>query len=191
MSIEVVRQVRSGYPTPLGATHAAFLLELAPALTAAHWRPWGLLKKPGGTNILLPDGTRVSQDVVCDMAGIQVDCLADGEGAAVPVWNPVDPGHYTPDPSRFYAVEGAPVPPEPEPEPEPPPSTGLEARVAALEAQVAELDTAVDEAKRLALAALDAASQAAKTGDPVSVSGSVSLREAIAGTKVTWTGQVL
>jgi hypothetical protein len=126
MSLQIVQQTRAKYPTPLGSSHPHFLLDLITALGPAY----GLLRKDGGTHIVLPDGTRVSQDVVTDRAGIQTDCLADGEGAATPVWSAVDPSHYTPDPSRFYRPTSL---PEPTPPPQPP-STDLEQRVAALEA---------------------------------------------------------
>jgi hypothetical protein len=185
MSLQIVQQTRAKYPTPLGASHPAFLLDLITALGPAY----GLLRKDGGTHIVLPDGTRVSQDVISDRAGIQTDVLADGEGQAVPTWIGVDPGHYTPDPSRFYRP--AVIVDPPQPEPEPPTSSDLEARVAALEAAYGELATAVNEAKRIALAAMDAASQAARKGDPVSVTGSLSLRDAVTSQKVTWTGQIL
>lgn len=143
MSFEVVERVRSKYPTPLGATHPAFLAELVVALGP----DWGLLRKPGGTRINVA-GVDVSQDVVCNRAGVQFDVLGDGEGAAVPAWSPVDPTHYTPDPERFFRPDGA-VPPVPEPVP-PVDDPASEARLRALEESFDRLAGAVKELALLA-----------------------------------------
>jgi hypothetical protein len=101
MSIEIVKGVRARFGTPLAESHPRFLLELVAELGPE----WGLLIKTGGTRITLPNGVQVSQDVITDRVGTQVDVLGDGEGAAVPVWNFVDPAHYTPDPKRFYRLD--------------------------------------------------------------------------------------
>ena len=70
-----VARVRAKYPTPLGSQHAACLLELAREIGLGA----GLLKKDGGTNILLPDGTRVAQDIIVFPNGDGYDCLGSGE----------------------------------------------------------------------------------------------------------------
>src|SRR5687768_10180404 len=81
MSLEIVQQVRTNFPTPLGDAHPSFLANLVSALGPA----WGLLRKSGGTRINV-GGVDVSQDVLTDRAGIQVDVLVDGEGEARPCW---------------------------------------------------------------------------------------------------------
>lgn len=112
-----VARVRAQYPTPLGRTHADCLIAIATAIG----RGAGLLRKDSGTNIQLPDGTRVSQDIICFPDGHHFDCLGDAEGAARPDWQ--DKGIV--EPERYYAVTSAPGPdPDPEPEPEPEPIPG-------------------------------------------------------------------
>lgn len=101
MSLAIVEKVRSKYPTPLGDQHDEFLTEVIQALGPEY----GLLRKAGGTRVTVA-GVDVSQDVVTTRAGLQIDILGDGEGAATPAWSPVDPSHYTPDPSRFYRPAG-------------------------------------------------------------------------------------
>lgn len=118
MSLEVVKSVRKGFKTPLGDEQAAFLLELARKLHA------GLLRKDSGTNISLPDGTKVAGDIIFAPDGHIYDVLIDQEGAADPSWQDKGPG----DPSRFYAV-----PPIDVPGPGETPENPLEARVVVLE----------------------------------------------------------
>src|SRR5689334_19409574 len=113
MSLQIVQTVRAKYPTPLGAQHALFLLEVAGALGL------GLLKKSGGSFIVLPDGTKVSQDCVMERSGVHFDILSDGEGVAEPrfdkLLNP-DGTPFLTDPNNYYAVASVPVtPPPPEP----------------------------------------------------------------------------
>lgn len=124
MSQEIVARIRANYPTPLAGAHPAFLLEVAQTLGG------GLLKKDTGTNILLPSGVRVAQDIFCrpPVNGICTcfDILRDGEGSANPVFNRSDD---QPE-SRYYAVGT-----QPQPEPEPQPDPQLAARIAALEAR--------------------------------------------------------
>lgn len=123
---EIVARVRAQYPTPLGLSHAACLIDIATALGNGA----GLLRKDGGTHIVLPDGTNVSQDIVMYPDGRIFDVLGDAEGEARPTWQ--DKG--TLDPARYYRV-GSSTPPPPQP-PEPPPSheLTLEQRVSRLEA---------------------------------------------------------
>lgn len=104
MSQAIVAAVRAKYPTPLAEKHPLFLLEVAGALGK------GLVKKPNGTNITLPDGTKVSQDCVMEHDGQLWDILQDGEASANPVYNQGDPI----DSSRYYAVAGAIDPPKPQ-----------------------------------------------------------------------------
>jgi uncharacterized coiled-coil protein SlyX len=129
MSQEVVASIRAKYPTPLGASHALFLLEVAATLKG------GLLKKTGGTVVRLPDDTTVAQDIFCEppVSGVCVcwDILKDGEGVAEPVWNRSDDQPEV----RYYAVT-----PGPGPDPKPPPDSELDARVIALEAHAARQD---------------------------------------------------
>ena len=92
----IVQTVRAKYPTPLGAKHAEFLLEVARALKC------GLVLKPSGVNITLPDGAKVSQDFVMDKESTEsYDFLIDAEGAATPTWG----FKGLMDPARFYEVK--------------------------------------------------------------------------------------
>ena len=111
---DVVKAVRAKYPTPLGETHAECLLEIARAIGQGA----GLLRKDSGTNILLPDGTRVSQDVIVFPDGNGYDCLGSGETLATPQWGGPIEGSPFPA-SRYYAVS-APIPGIPAPIPGPP-----------------------------------------------------------------------
>lgn len=111
-----VARVREKYPTPLGASHAACLLEIAREIGQGA----GLLRKDTGTNILLPDGTRVAQDIIVFTNGDGYDCLGSGETLATPQWG--GPVEGSPFPaSRYYKVSAASPAPEPQPEPEPGP----------------------------------------------------------------------
>jgi hypothetical protein len=113
MSQEIVERVRVKYPTPLGATHGACLIEIAQTLGGGA----GLLLKDYGVFVVLPNGVKVSQDIICYPNGRIFDCLGDGEGAAVPAWSEA---HGSPiDPARYYAVSAVPVP---EPTPPAPPA---------------------------------------------------------------------
>ena len=114
MSLQIVAEVRAKYPTPLAFFHATFLLDVARALGK------GLVHKPNGTHIQLPDGTFVSQDVVMDRSGAAWDILVDGDGVASPAFNGIAPI----DPSRYVAVAAQPPvePPVPPVEPPQPPA---------------------------------------------------------------------
>lgn len=87
--LDIIRAIRSQYPTPLGATHAQLLLDCA-AQTKM-----GLLRKTGGTRIALPpphfeDGhpIEVSQDILMEPStGRIYDFLGDAEGDATPGWS--------------------------------------------------------------------------------------------------------
>jgi hypothetical protein len=104
MSQEIVERVRVKYPTPLGASHGACLIEIAQTLGGGA----GLLRKPSGFNIALPDGTKVASDIICYPNGRIFDCLGDGDGQAIPSWHEAEGSPV--DPSRYYAVSGGPVP---------------------------------------------------------------------------------
>lgn len=113
--IEIVRQIREKYPTPLGNSHAAFLIEVAQATNL------GLIRKPSGTKVVLPDGTPVSQDGLMERDGSNhYDILIDGEGYAEPTWGEVgeiEASRYV-DPFQ-YRVE-----PDPIQDPSDPPEIG-------------------------------------------------------------------
>lgn len=112
----VVAAVRAKYPTPLGFTHSACLLEIAAAIGQGA----GLLRKDAGSNILLPDGVRVSQDVIVFPNGEGYDCLGSGETLATPQWS--GPIEGSPFPSnRYYKVSADVPPPPPQPGPQPGP----------------------------------------------------------------------
>jgi hypothetical protein len=133
---QTVAAVRAKYPTPLGATHGPCLLEIAAAIGQGA----GLLRKDGGTHIVLPDGTRVAQDIICFPTGHIFDCLGDGEGAATPGWSEA---HGSPvETSRYYRVTDAPIHPPTQPPTQPVPDTELAKRVEALERRLQRLETA-------------------------------------------------
>lgn len=139
--IAIVRAVRAKYPTPLGARHAACLMELALAIGQTA----GLLRKTGGTTITLPDGTTVAQDIICFPNGDAYDVLGDGEGASTPTWDTA--GGSPLDPARYYAVTGAVppvvVPPDVPPVVPPVDVSAIVAQLAALNASHAALIVAV------------------------------------------------
>jgi hypothetical protein len=146
---DIVQRVRARYNTPLGALHAGFLLELAVEAEREMGLNVGLLRKPGGTRIALPDGVDVSQDFLTfRLSNGEVwgtDVLGDGENAATPGWG----GSYEQFPSeRFYDVIPGTVPPvdPPTDPPDPPDHSGLESRVVAIEAV---LTTMAEEAEHL------------------------------------------
>ena len=128
--LEIVQQVRAKYPTPLGTTHAACLIEIAQTLGGDA----GLLRKDSGTTIVLPDGTRVAQDIIAYPNGDHYDCLGDAENEARPGWGYV--GKI--DPARYYRVAGS-VPEPPTPPVPSPPDTELIKRVERLEALLTRL----------------------------------------------------
>lgn len=140
MSLQIVESVRSKYPTPLGAKHGRFLLEVAAALNL------GLLKKNGGTFVTLPDGTQVSQDCVMKPNGVHWDILFDGENSASPRFDKLinsDGSPYLTDPNNYYSVQAQPVPnPEPTPTPAPTPNADIAALIAVineLKADIADM----------------------------------------------------
>ena len=123
---DVVRRVREKYPTPLGDKHAACLLELARTIG----QQAGLLRKDAGTNILLPDGTRVAQDIIVFPDGDGFDCLGSGETLATPQWGGPVEGSPFPS-SRYYEVKPEATPP-PDPPPDPGPNLNTSADMLAL-----------------------------------------------------------
>jgi len=142
--LPVVQRVRAKYPTPLGAQHPAFLIEVANATGAK------LLRKDGGTHVTLPNNVNVSQDIL--MFGDQgVDILGDGEGAATPGW--IEKGTIA---GEYIDVSGMGAPqPEPKPEPTPVPSVDLSAVLARLDKLEAKVEALRDDHDLLANGAVD------------------------------------
>jgi hypothetical protein len=115
----IVTAVRARYPTPLGDQHPACLIAIAQAI--GHGA--GLLRKDAGTHVVLPNGTRVAQDIICFRDGAHYDVLGDAENAAAPGWSFVG----SIDPARYVDVSAAPTPtPEPNPTPTPQPGSQLD-----------------------------------------------------------------
>lgn len=111
-----VEAIRAHYPTPLGARHPDFLVEVAQATNGK------LLRKDSGTHVTLASGDNVSQDIVV-YGSTGVDILSDGEGAAVATWQVKD---ETFDDSRLVSVGGLPTTvPAPIPNPSPKPVDGI------------------------------------------------------------------
>lgn len=186
MSLGVVQSVRAKYPTPLGAQHAAFLLEVAAALNL------GLLKKSGGTFIVLPDGTKVSQDCVMERNGVHYDILFDGENKAEPRFDRVNiegtDQPFLTDPNNYYAVAASPTP---QPTPEPP--TDLKpiiAELASLNRSIAVLNAAFDKE----IARLDGRINAIPPPPvlpplpviPTKAEGTIGIQAVLTGRKVSW-----
>lgn len=124
-NVEIVKSVRDKYPTPLGAQHAACLMEIARTLG----NKAGLLRKESGTFIETPVG-KVAQDIICYPSGDHYDVLGDAENTATPGWSYVG----LVDPARYVAVSAQPEPgPTPTPTPTPIPSPGGDVQKAMLE----------------------------------------------------------
>ena len=95
---ERLKALRAAFPTPLGPTHAEFLIAACKVVGGGA----GLLKKESGTFVTLPDGRKVSQDWIVFPDGFGTDFLSDGEGSAVPSWGVLQ--EY--DKSRYVDVAG-------------------------------------------------------------------------------------
>jgi len=108
--LDIVTAVRAKYPTPLGAQHAAFLVELVTTLSHGA----GLLLDAGGNFIQLSNGVKVEADIVCYPDGTIYDCLGSSGEAATPQWGLANGSPASP--SRYYRVTDT---PEPAPVPEP------------------------------------------------------------------------
>lgn len=131
----VVAAVRANYPTPLGETHGACLIAIAQAI--GHGA--GLLRKDTGTHIVLSNGVKVSQDIICFPDGSIYDCLSDAEGAASPSWGRASGGPF---PERYYKVSGGDDGDPGDENPQPPPDRELVKRVEALEKRLERMETA-------------------------------------------------
>ena len=129
---QTITRIRAAYPTPLGAQHASFLIEVAKALGVF------LFRKESGTRVTLPNGVSVSQDIIVYPDREGFDILSDGEGAAKPTWGPK--GQMV---GELVDVSGIGTPePKPEPKPEPAPTPIdpiLLDMIAGLSKQVTEL----------------------------------------------------
>jgi hypothetical protein len=130
----IVQRVRRKYPTPLGARHWEFLVDVAQQTGTL------LYKKDGGTRIFVPPlGQTVSQDIVGrgTLGDNWADILGDAEGAAVPSWD-VHPNAA----GTYLDVAGIALPGEPQP-PQPP-ATDCPKRVAQLEAALRQIRSIAD-----------------------------------------------
>jgi len=116
-----VQQIRAGFPIPLGARHPEFLITVARATRAK------LLRKDAGSNVQLPSGDHVSQDILI-FDGFGIDILSDAEGVAMPTWQ-----EKGPIPGDYIDVGDATPTPVPVP-------SDLDGRVAALEQRVGALE---------------------------------------------------
>ena len=77
-----------------------------------------LFRKEGGTRIFIPSlRVSVSQDIIIIPPEWWVDILQDGEGDAVPIWNPHPNAG---EPEKWIDVSGVALPGQPEPGPTPP-----------------------------------------------------------------------
>ena len=130
--LQTVKTIRAKYPTPLGARHWEFLVEVAQATGAQ------LFEKLSGDKVFVPAlNTSVSMDVIGRgaLGDVWVDILGDAEGAAVPSWDAHAgaAGKYL-DVSGI-TLPGAGTPPPSNPPPSNPPPTTSGAATADLQQQ--------------------------------------------------------
>jgi hypothetical protein len=170
-----VQTVRAKYPTPLGAQHPLFLIEVCHATGAK------LLQKDAGSHVTLPNGLNVSQDILMFLDQ-GVDILSDAEGAATASWQEKGTiaGNYI-DVSGL-SVPGGPPTPAPVPVPAPAPTVDL----GPLLELIAKLDQRV---ARLEAASAPDLSAYAKRGAAVSVTGHV-MTYGIRSSDATWEGTI-
>ena len=133
MSLDVVRQVRAQYPTPITEEQSVKICnEVAWRLNGnAAAGPWGLRDKPGGTQW----GGYALDVVVRRPDGLLVDILYSTTNPAGPQWMELDERH----PEWWAPVRTDWLDASPGPGPDPTPGD-LTARVAALEARVGRLE---------------------------------------------------
>lgn len=115
-SLQTVQRIRSKYPTPLGAQHWEFLVELAQAVGAQ------LYRKDFGDHCWVPPlNAYVSLDVIGRgaLGDVWVDVLGDAENVAVPAWD----AHHGAA-GVYLDVSGIVLPGQPAP-PGPPPNDPL------------------------------------------------------------------
>lgn len=130
-----VARARAKYPTPMSPAQQAAVVNEVAWLHRAEG--WAVLGKPGGNNCPQPrTGTPLSCDFLVYKPSLSgFDVLSDAEGAGRVQWDGPKPGVLTSQVVEAVEPEGAIEPP-------PPPPTGdLEARIQALEARVAKLET--------------------------------------------------
>jgi hypothetical protein len=130
--LAIIQDIRKDYPTPLGARHWEFLVEVAQATDTQ------LYRKEDSNSILIPSlRKRVSLDVIGrgSLGNRWADILQDSEGLAVPTFQLNDGagGEYV-DVSQVELPGDRPDPGEPLPIP-----GTLDERVTALETRLAEL----------------------------------------------------
>lgn len=131
--LATVQRIRSTYPTPLGARHWQFLVEVAQATG-------GKLFQKDGAVFVPPLNLSVSQDII--IVGTEwIDILGDGENRAIPAWDAhPDAG----EPTRWIDVRGIKLPGGPV-DPPPPDDPKLDARVKVLEQELVSLRSRVIE----------------------------------------------
>lgn len=144
--LNVVKSLRSHYPTPMSDAQRGDLLNRAAWVAGDGW---GLLDKPSESHVPQPrTGHLVAGDILFDRtSGHHFDVLVDGEGDARPEF--IDDGPM--DPSRWVApVEPSSTMPDgsgstksdpPDQTPKPPSDRGLEGILERLTAIQEKLDT--------------------------------------------------
>lgn len=146
--LNVMKSLRSHYPTPMSDAQRGDLLNRAAWVAGDGW---GLLDKPSGSHVPQPrTGHLVAGDILFDRtSGHHFDVLVDGEGDARPEF--IDDGPM--DPSRWVApVEPSSTMPDgsgstksdpPNQTPKPPSDLALEGILERLTAIQKTLDTLV------------------------------------------------
>lgn len=148
--IQTLERLRPQYGTPMTRQENGALLNAFCLVQ----RGYAMYKKPDDNSAILPDGTRISRDIVIDLRTLKAyDTLADAEGQGRPTWNLKSDDEHTTDPSRILLPVDGPAPqPEPTPEPTPDPGPSVIERLDAIEAKL----DAIAAGLRQAFADLDA-----------------------------------
>jgi hypothetical protein len=144
--LQIIRDIRRDYPTPLGARHWEFLVEVAQATRTQ------LFRKEDSNSVLIPAlNKRVSLDIIGrgSLGNQWADILMDSEGRAEPAFQ-LHQGAA----GEYVDVSQVELPGEPPPAPPPPPTPPTDedvlraivrAAVSDLRNVVALLDRAVNE----------------------------------------------
>jgi hypothetical protein len=139
--IKKVEDIRKKYPTPLGARHWEFLVEVAQATGAK------LFRKDGGDRIFVPPlNLSVSQDIII-IAPEWIDILEDGERRAKPAWG-ANPNAGEPD--KWIDVSKVKLPGAPI-DPPPPPPDNLQKQLDTANATIARQAELIGKLEQLVL----------------------------------------
>jgi hypothetical protein len=132
--LQIIRDIREDYPTPLGTRHWEFLVEVAQATGTQ------LYRKEDDNSVLIPSlRKRVSLDIIGrgTLGNRWADILQDSEGQAIPTFQVQDGAN-----GEYVDVSQVELPgelPPAKPPQDPPPAGDLESRVRVLEQWMARV----------------------------------------------------